>query len=313
MTAQEILALNTTKTEKMLKLFELGYTRTQVAEMLGVGYGFVQNVYARRYGTRRTPIQQIVTSSEWTFTRKFGVEIEAFNVSRENLERALNNAGIRTRAESYNHNARNHWKIVGDASISGSNSFELVSPPLEGMAGLTELQTVCRVLGELNAKVNRSCGLHLHFDASAMTIESWKNLYVNYATFEDAIDQIMPVSRRANNNRYCNTMKVRNYRQKIDNCLTLQAIELEITMGTRYYKLNTQAYWRHRTVEFRQHSGTIEYSKISNWVKICAQLLDYSMSSQAAQGGWDNFKAILQDEQKNYIEQRKENLQRVSA
>lgn len=34
-----------TKTNKMKQLFELGLTRKQIAELLGVNYGFAHNVY----------------------------------------------------------------------------------------------------------------------------------------------------------------------------------------------------------------------------------------------------------------------------
>jgi predicted DNA-binding transcriptional regulator len=52
MTTQQILALETTKTEKIKKLFELGLTRREVSDIMSVGYGFVQNVYARTYPDR---------------------------------------------------------------------------------------------------------------------------------------------------------------------------------------------------------------------------------------------------------------------
>jgi hypothetical protein len=35
----------------MRLLFELGLTRRQVSELMGVGYGFAQNVYAKFHGT----------------------------------------------------------------------------------------------------------------------------------------------------------------------------------------------------------------------------------------------------------------------
>ncbi len=47
---QNILDRMTTKTNKIKMLLELGMTRKQVAEAMGIGYGFVQNVYASVYG-----------------------------------------------------------------------------------------------------------------------------------------------------------------------------------------------------------------------------------------------------------------------
>ena len=45
-TAQILAATGRTKTWKMQQLFALGHTRNEVATMMGVGYGFAQNVYA---------------------------------------------------------------------------------------------------------------------------------------------------------------------------------------------------------------------------------------------------------------------------
>lgn len=47
MSAQTILTTEATKTEKIIRLLGLGYSRRQIATMLQVGYGFVQNVFAK--------------------------------------------------------------------------------------------------------------------------------------------------------------------------------------------------------------------------------------------------------------------------
>jgi len=52
MTTTEILNSDKTKTRKMQLLFEAGYNRKEVATMIGCGYGFVQNVYAKTYPDR---------------------------------------------------------------------------------------------------------------------------------------------------------------------------------------------------------------------------------------------------------------------
>ena len=33
---------------------------------------------------------------------------------------------------------------------------------------------------------------------------------------------------------------------------------------------------RHGTIEFRQHQGTTDFEKISNWVRFCAKLVQWS-------------------------------------
>ena len=135
-----ILSQTTTKTRKIEQLLQLGLTRRQVADLVTNGnYGFVQNVYKKMLS--RT-VQTIPASIQldYTFTRKFGIEIEAYNCTREKLASELRSAGIDVAVEGYNHTTRNHWKLVTDSSLTGNNTFELVSPVLEGEAGLKELE-----------------------------------------------------------------------------------------------------------------------------------------------------------------------------
>ncbi len=42
-----------------------------------------------------------------------------------------------------NHDLRPHWKLVTDSSLNGNDTFELVSPILEGEDGLEKLERVC--------------------------------------------------------------------------------------------------------------------------------------------------------------------------
>jgi hypothetical protein len=213
---QSILAQTTTKTAKIQRLIFLGLTRTQIARLVTNGnYGFVQNIYAKmkREGRLSLRVQN-------AFNRRFGVEFEAYNVDRHTLRDALVAAGIACEVEIYNHTTRRHWKIVMDGSLDGNDTFELVSPVLEGEDGLNELQTVCRVLQECGAKINKSCGTHVHFDAANFDMETWKRIYINYYKLESSIDAFMPPSRR--NNTYCMSFKnISNFETRISRCGTL--------------------------------------------------------------------------------------------
>ena len=304
MTTQEILQSNLNKTAKMRMLFELGLTRTEVANLLNVGYGFAQNVYKNWKGT---PLQILTTPYE--FTRKFGIEIEAFGVNRTALENALRNEGINVNAEDYNHTTRNHWKIVRDGSISGDNAFEIVSPPLQGQDGLEQLKKVCKVLRQLRAKINKSCGLHIHLDASDLELNTWKNITFNYAKLESTIDSFMPNSRRENNNRYCQSIKRQSdLESKINNARTLENLAKAITNRDRYYKLNFESFWRHRTIEFRQHSGTIEFEKISNWINFVSKLVHFSKTSRVSSSEFTELNKFLNEEEQDYFYNRIQDL-----
>lgn len=312
MTTQEILNSRNTKTAKMRMLFELGLTRREVADLMQVGYGFVQNVYAKTYPERiqRRTLQEIIEdlTFEFTFDRKFGIEIEAFGVNRNTLERALTNAGINVNTETYNHETRNYWKLITDASVNGTHGFELVSPPLKGEDGLEELKIVCRVLKEKNVKINKSCGLHIHHEVRDYKVKNFKNLYINYARLEKSIDKFMPNSRRESNNYYLKSMVKENYENKIKNSRDLRSIERNITRRDRYYKLNTQSYWRYGTVEFRQHSGTIEFDKISNWILFTSRLVEFSKNNIVENGNFETLKKFTNENIYNFYQNRKQNL-----
>jgi hypothetical protein len=279
---QEILGQAGTKTAKIQKLILLGITRTQIAELVTNGnYGFVQNVYAKmkREGLlTQTPAQSQPRVLDF-MNRRFGVEFEACNVQKEVLSRALNAAGVACEIEGYNHTTRAHWKIVHDGSLEGNNTFELVSPVLNGEAGISELQTVCRVLTECGAKVNKSCGTHVHIDATGFTLDQWKRIYINYSRLEATIDAFMAKSRRSNNNAYSRSLNnINGLERRVNACSSLNEIA-RVFNNDRYYKVNPTSYSRHNTCEFRQHGGTVEFEKISNWIKFVNNLVELSKTS----------------------------------
>lgn len=226
---QSILNENGTKTSKIQKLLALGLTRRQVADLVAGGnYGFVQNVYKRMMQSLTNTAAQtaatIAPTIDYTFNRNFGVEIEAYNCTRDRLARELTAAGIRVEVEGYNHTDHtDHWKLVTDSSLHGNNTFELVSPILHGEQGLEELEKVCWVLDLCNAKVNDSCGLHVHMDAAEFDLQTWKNLIITYKRLENVIDHFMPRSRR--NNRYCKTLTLFQKQQSTE-LLILATLEL---------------------------------------------------------------------------------------
>ena len=95
-------------------------------------------------------------------------------------------------SERYNHDLRPHWKLVTDSSLNGNDTFELVSPILEGEDGLEKLERVCWVLDSCNVKINGSCGLHVHMNAEDFNITTWRNLLLSYKHAEAEIDKFMP-------------------------------------------------------------------------------------------------------------------------
>lgn len=206
----------------------------------------------------------------------FGVEIECYNVNRYTLIETLRNNGVSIQAEAYNHRTPDgYFKIVSDASICGNDAAEIVSPILKGKDGKKSLEKVCNALAVSGAKVNKSCGLHIHLDAKDMTIEAWRNVIINYARLEHIIDGFMANSRRGNNNCFCHSIALMpRLEATILHCNSVD--EIKRYFSTRYMKINVEAYSRHKTIEFRQHQGTIEFAKIEKWLSFVQKLLAYS-------------------------------------
>ena len=307
---QSILNENGTKTSKIQKLLALGLTRRQVADLVANGnYGFVQNVYKRMMqGLTNTAAQAAATIApviDYTFNRNFGVEIEACNCTRERLARELTAAGINVQVEGYNHTDHtDHWKLVTDSSLSGNNTFELVSPILHGEQGIEELEKVCWVLDLCNAKVNDTCGLHVHMDAAEFDLSTWKNLILTYKRLEGVIDNFMPRSRR--NNRYCKALSTIT-ETSIKSARSISDLRTAF-FHNRYHKVNLEAYARHRTVEFRQHGGSTNFTKMSAWIHFLAKMITFAKQGQVQAGTTLQNIPFLTESEKLYLKIRTKKL-----
>lgn len=209
-------------------------------------------------------------SQSKTFT--FGVEIECLMMRSRFIERARENR-MQYEYQGYNHtDNRQYFKFVSDSSIHGNNPIECVSPILEGNDnGFESLKNCCKTLNEADAKVNRSTGLHVHIGVSGMTDLWFINVFKNYQKLESIIDTFMAPSRRRDNNTFCKSLQgfVFDFA-----CNTIADVQRKL--NSRYYKVNPMSINRHGTIEFRQHQGTTDFEKISNWVRFCAKLVQWS-------------------------------------
>ena len=106
--------------------------------------------------------------------------------------------------------------------------------------------------------VNKSCGTHVHFDMRHLGIPE-VNLYAKrLARCVPALRTLLPKSRRSS--EYCaNTINTLDTDGKV--------------AGPRYSFINLHAYTKHKTIEIRGHSGTINPDKILNWIKLCEKVM----------------------------------------
>lgn len=209
------------------------------------------------------------TRNKATFT--FGVEIECL-VPRHAITEAAHANNLPINYEGYNHtDNKSYFKFVSDASIVGANPIECVSPVLTSKDGFAKLENACKCLNEAGAQVNKSTGLHVHIGAATLTDEQYINVFHNYKMLETVIDTFMAQSRRANNSRWCVSLRDHDF----ECCRAKDGVRAELDFD-RYHKVNAESYSRHKTIEFRQHQGTTDYTKISNWVRFCAKLVEWS-------------------------------------
>lgn len=255
----EILASKTSKRAKKEAIIKLGIRDKEAAFLIQLNdKGAAFDVYALT----------------------FGVEIECYNVRRESLIAAAERRRLSMQNHGYDHeDSRHYYKLVSDSSIRGENACECVSPILKGAAGIDSLKAVCEALNEIGAEVNKSTGLHIHFDARGISDAHFCRIVKNYRWIERAIDSFMPESRQGDNNYYCQSLK------RIDGINEIQSRDRMIqTVDTRYYKVNVRAFQRHGTIEFRQHSGTTDFTKIERWIFFLRKLIAYSEKHEIGGG-----------------------------
>lgn len=246
---------------------------------------------------------------------RFGIELEltsAIDLSPQiiasQISRGVGDVRIIT---SYGEGREqtNGWKLVPDSSIScnisqpNCNTFELVSPVLQGGDGLGQVAEVTKELDVFRGKVrvNKSMGCHVHIDVSDLNVPRLIKVCQNFIKYEDVIDRFFPLSRRTGSdesNRYfqsnrasvsasgggaqygSRTLSYRQLHQILSRCQTIEEIAGVMNRnGSRYYKLNLQnlVTGRQPTLEFRQHSATASYDKISSWIRFCARFVANSV------------------------------------
>ncbi len=221
--------------------------------------------------------------------RTFGVEIELKGLYEAAAVEALRGAGIEAEDIGYTHRRESFWKVLHDGSLNGV-SCEVVSPVLTGEEGISELRKAVRALVQAGARVDRECGLHVHVGAADLRPSDVVTVVSRYAQFESMIDSWMPPSRRGNSNMYCRSMvgilpriQNRSFTSTRDVAMALAGYDGD---SSRYTKVNTQALYRHETIEFRQHSGTVNVDKIENWVRFVLHFVE--TSRQIAQANESN-------------------------
>lgn len=115
------------------------------------------------------------------------------------------------------------------------------------------IQLVSKVLLAANAKVNKSCGLHVHLD---MRNRDHVIAFHNLVSSQNILFAMNPFSRQSGS--YCRRQDTKVFKEAI----------APSGRETRYFGVNAAAHAKHNTIEIRMHSGTVQANKINNWIDL---------------------------------------------
>lgn len=240
----------------------------------------------------------------------FGVEVEMTGVTREQAAQVLagyfgteaRHSGGTYDTWSVKDSKRKTWKLMSDSSIQAEcktrtgyrmvddrdYKVELVTPKLT-YDQLPKLQDCVRLLQQAGAKVNDSCGTHVHVDAANHNRQSLKNLIGIMFSKEDILFKALQVN-ETRAKKWCKKVrepmlkKARELPSEETKDLTqLENIWYEGINGnsehynwTRYHALNLHSVFYRGTVEFRCFNSTLDPGRVTAYVNLCL-----AMSSQA--------------------------------
>lgn len=200
----------------------------------------------------------------------FGIEIECF-VPRDAVA-----------AGSYHHGVQvpelpEGWNAQTDGSLHtrkrGYKGVEIVSPKLQGIEGIRQVQTVCRWLNSIGATVNNTCGFHVHVGWNGTRQDLVKCVSL-VANFEKAIFATTGTKDRERGG-FCRSVAASaehrglNYNQQRWNLSRYHVLNLApIDQGIR------------SAVEFRAFSGTTSETKIIAYIRLCLGLVERASKLQ---------------------------------
>ena len=198
------------------------------------------------------------------------------------------------------------WKFMTDGSIDTRRkengkviaadrdySTEMVSPICR-YEDIVAIQEIIRKLKEQGAFVNKSCGIHVHIDASPFDARTLRNITNIMASKEELIYKALDVS-VDRQHRFCKPVDER-FLEVLDRKKpkALEGVE-RIWYGgnsrsrthydeSRYHCLNLHSVFQKGTIEFRLFNGTLHAGKIKAYIQFClaigAQALNQSCASR---------------------------------
>ena len=163
------------------------------------------------------------------------------------------------------------WKADRDPSIScrtpGHEPCEFVSPVFKGTEGIKQLLVDLAKIRAMGARINQSCGLHIHVGFDKSNVEASAKLATLVANFEKAIYATTGTKNRERG-RWCGG--VNRYGNAMQAILASQR--------NRYHVCNFGT--DKPTVEFRAFGATLNAAKLVGYVRMCVGLVERALTAK---------------------------------
>ena len=193
-----------------------------------------------------------------------------------------------------------HWKVVSDASIrcrtrnnrsaSRDYSVEFVSPICQ-YGDIETIQELVRKLRAGGARVNDSCGIHVHVDASSHTPQTLRNIVNIMASKEDLLYKTLQV--QVNREEYCLKADTR-FLEELNHKRprTMEEVEELWYNGrgsryhhydiSRYHALNLHSVFSKGTIEFRMFNSTLHAGEVKAYIQLCLAISHQALVQRGA-------------------------------
>jgi len=241
-------------------------------------------------------------------SQRFGVEIEMTGITRAAAAQVIagyfnttaSHLGGQYDAYAVRDNSDRLWKLVSDASIrcesrrgssrSRQYSVEMVTP-ICNYDDIETLQELVRKLRAAGAKVNSSCGIHIHVDAAPHDVRTLKNIVNIMAAKEDLLYKALRVE--VSREHYCKKTDTRFLDELNDkrprNMDQLEHIWYNGESGrwrhyddTRYHGLNLHSVFSKGTIEFRLFNSTLHAGEIKSYIQLCLAISHQALIQRSA-------------------------------
>jgi len=228
-------------------------------------------------------------------TLRFGIEIETVGASRPTIAAAIATVlgGNYNGGETATDSLGRTWKVVPDGSLAGGydRSGEIVSPILT-YADLDTLQAIVRAVRAAGARVDSSCGIHVHIDSSTFTAKSVVNLVKTVHKQERLIEHALRIA-PSRLERYCRPIDA-DFMARLESTTVRTMADVSNAWygysnsspnrydSSRYHGLNLNSHFFRGTVEFRYFSGSLHAGEVKAYVQFALALAARSLTMKAA-------------------------------